>query len=57
MVQAVDNNKYSRVQILPEHNHLFQQSKTGAMTEYQHIEETISQTALTSIKQWIHGLN
>lgn len=34
-------------------NHLFQQCKTGAATEYRDIEETISPAVLETIIQWI----
>ena len=50
-------NKASKLQVLADHNHLFQTSKTGAMTEYQHIEETLSNQVLKSIEQWIAALN
>ncbi|WNC68689.1 alpha/beta fold hydrolase [Thalassotalea nanhaiensis] len=46
----------SKVVILPNHNHMFQRSKTGAMTEYQHIEETLSLLTLSSIADWISDL-
>ncbi|MBE1300873.1 MAG: alpha/beta fold hydrolase [Alteromonadaceae bacterium] len=46
----------SKVVVLPNHNHMFQRSKTGAMTEYQHIEETLSLLTLSTVSDWIHDL-
>ena len=37
-------------------NHLFQHCKTGAMTEYSQIEETISPEVLGKIVSWIKSL-
>ena len=37
-------------------NHLFQHCKTGAVTEYKEIEETISEDVLNKILQWTKGL-
>lgn len=56
MRQAASRNVKSKVQVLEDHNHLFQYSETGSMAEYQHIEQTISPTTLTAITQWIKGL-
>jgi pimeloyl-ACP methyl ester carboxylesterase len=41
------------VQELPELNHLFQTCKTGAVSEYGAIEETIAPAVLESIARWI----
>jgi pimeloyl-ACP methyl ester carboxylesterase len=41
------------VRLLPDLNHLFQTSKTGAPNEYGTIEETIAPAALTAIGDWI----
>lgn len=41
------------VQELPNLNHLFQSSKSGAVSEYGQIEETISPTALALMGDWI----
>jgi len=41
---------------LPELNHLFQQSRTGAASEYGLIEQTFSPDALTAITEWLHAL-
>lgn len=53
MQNMLNRNQHSKAHILPEHNHLFQRSKTGAMSEYQKIEETLSEQVLSEIKQWI----
>lgn len=37
-------------------NHLFQHCKTGAVTEYKEIEETISEDVLNKILHWIKSL-
>ena len=36
-------------------NHLFQHCQTGAVTEYQQIEETISPEVLKKITEWINS--
>ena len=41
------------VRELPNLNHLFQTSKTGAVSEYGQIEETMSPTALALMGDWI----
>jgi pimeloyl-ACP methyl ester carboxylesterase len=46
------NNNYQIIE-LPSLNHLFQTAKTGAITEYAQIEETISQKALEVIGNWL----
>lgn len=46
-------NKDFEVKVLPDLNHLLQSAKTGLVTEYGEIEETISPTALTEITQWL----
>ncbi|GAB3413795.1 alpha/beta hydrolase family protein [Niabella aquatica] len=46
-------NKNFEVTELPGLNHLFQQAKTGAASEYATIEETISPTVLQLITGWI----
>ncbi len=38
-------------------NHLFQHCTTGSLVEYQQIEETISPEVLTTVIEWINGLN
>lgn len=51
-VKAGGNTNYT-IKELPGHNHLFQRAKTGAISEYAKIEETISPMALEAISQWI----
>ena len=46
-------NKYFEIEVLPGLNHLFQTAKTGAVSEYGEIEETISPLALDKIANWI----
>lgn len=46
-------NKDFQIVTLPELNHLFQTCKTGALGEYETIEETISPVALKAIGDWI----
>lgn len=46
------NNKVT-IKKLPRLNHLFQESTTGLPTEYAQIEQTMSPTALETIKNWI----
>jgi len=47
------NNKHFEIDELPGLNHLFQTAKTGAVSEYAEIEETISPVALEKISSWI----
>ena len=54
MQQTLKNgHQHSQSDILEGHNHLFQRSATGAISEYQHIEETLSPLLLEKIKTWI----
>jgi pimeloyl-ACP methyl ester carboxylesterase len=46
-------NKDYAIVLLPQMNHLFQTSKTGLITEYGEIEETISPVALKTMSDWI----
>jgi hypothetical protein len=46
-------NKHFEVDELPGLNHLFQTAKTGAPSEYEEIEETISPVVLDKIASWI----
>ncbi len=48
-----ERNKNSEVDELPGLNHLFQTAKTGAIGEYQEIEETMSPVAMEKIASWI----
>ena len=49
-------NKNFEVKMLPGLNHLFQTSSTGAISEYNQIEETISQLALETMLNWIKSI-
>ncbi|MRR19016.1 alpha/beta fold hydrolase [bacterium] len=51
-VRSGGNRKVKTV-ALPDLNHLFQHAETGAITEYQTIEETFSPEALDLITGWI----
>lgn len=46
-------NKQLNLLSLPKLNHLFQESETGAVSEYGKIEQTISPLVLKEIKDWI----
>jgi hypothetical protein len=46
-------NKHFEIDEMPGLNHLFQTAKTGSITEYAQIEETISPVALDKIAGWI----
>jgi uncharacterized protein len=48
-------NKKATIKELPGLNHLFQESKTGSLTEYAVIEQTFSPMALTEVSDWIVG--
>ncbi|MCP4505294.1 MAG: alpha/beta fold hydrolase, partial [Fuerstiella sp.] len=47
------NTRFETVE-LPSLNHLFQTCSTGAVSEYQTIEETVSPMTLKKITDWIH---
>lgn len=49
---AGGNNDYTTL-VLPKLNHLFQTAPTGAISEYEQLEETISPVALKAISDWI----
>jgi fermentation-respiration switch protein FrsA (DUF1100 family) len=51
-LKEAGNKDYSIVR-LPELNHLFQHTRTGLITEYGEIEETISPVALKTMSDWI----
>jgi pimeloyl-ACP methyl ester carboxylesterase len=53
MILDKSGNKKVTVKELPTLNHLFQESKTGAVSEYETIEQTISPMALTEILNWL----
>jgi fermentation-respiration switch protein FrsA (DUF1100 family) len=46
-------NKDYKIVLLPNLNHLFQTTKTGAPSEYAQIEETLAPIALQTIGDWI----
>jgi hypothetical protein len=46
-------NRHFEVDELPGLNHLFQTARTGAVSEYAEIEETMSPLALEKIASWI----
>ena len=46
-------NKHFEIDELPDLNHLFQTAKTGAISEYSEIEETMSPVVLEKIATWI----
>lgn len=46
-------NRKVKTVVLPGHNHLFQRAETGAITEYETIEETFSPEALSLMASWI----
>ena len=46
-------NKKITIKELPNLNHLFQDCKTGAPSEYATIEETFSPKAMTEILNWL----
>jgi pimeloyl-ACP methyl ester carboxylesterase len=46
-------NRHYTIKELPNLNHLFQTSKTGAISEYGQIEETIAPVALQLMADWI----
>ncbi|KXI30977.1 alpha/beta hydrolase [Paraglaciecola hydrolytica] len=43
------------IKLLPKLNHLFQQAKTGSMSEYRQIEQTFSPEVLKLISAWINA--
>ncbi len=52
----VGGNSAFSIKELPGLNHLFQTCKTGGVSEYQSIEETLSPLALDSISSWLQRL-
>jgi hypothetical protein len=50
--KALKNNSLAAVMELPGMNHLLQDAKTGAPSEYNDIEETMPPTALKIITDW-----
>ena len=54
--QALPHNKHTLVKEYEGLNHLFQHCQTGLPTEYNTIEETISEEVLKDIAEWILSL-
>lgn len=54
---ALRRNKNSQftTQVLEDHNHLFQRSSTGAITEYGQLTETITEETLLLVTEWINA--
>ena len=52
---ALANNPNVTVRELPGLNHLFQTARTGALGEYETIEETFAPSAMELIAEWILG--
>jgi fermentation-respiration switch protein FrsA (DUF1100 family) len=50
---ALANNPNVTVRELPGLNHLFQTARTGALGEYETIEETFAPSAMELIAEWI----
>ena len=50
---GLKNNEMNKLVTVEGVNHLFQHCKTGAVTEYREIEETISPEVLTVITTWL----
>jgi hypothetical protein len=51
--ESLKNNRNATVMELPGMNHLLQDARTGAPSEYNDIEETMSPTALKIITDWL----
>lgn len=54
--KALANNKKVKTVLMPNLNHLFQTSETGAIDEYIKLEETFSPKAMELILQWMKDL-
>ena len=54
--RALPYNERSFVKEYPMLNHLFQHCTTGAPTEYNTVEETISAEVLNDMVWWINGV-
>ncbi|GAB3926607.1 hypothetical protein GCM10028827_17830 [Mucilaginibacter myungsuensis] len=55
-LQKAGNNNHQEM-ALPGLNHAFQKAKTGAVSEYPQISETINPIALKTVSTWISQLN
>lgn len=54
--KVLPKNKHTFIKEYADLNHLFQHCQTGLPTEYNTIEETISEEVLKDITNWIHSL-
>ncbi|MFM8243661.1 MAG: alpha/beta hydrolase, partial [Crocinitomicaceae bacterium] len=52
VLNVTGNNKYVE---LPNLNHLFQETKTGAVSEYGQLEQTISPEVLNILSEWFQA--
>lgn len=50
---GLQSNSKNRIESVDSVNHLFQRCKTGAVTEYSEIEETISPAVLEAVVEWV----
>ncbi|MCX2454367.1 alpha/beta hydrolase [Pedobacter sp. PLR] len=59
IAKALDRggNKQYKIIALKGLNHLFQKAKTGSMTEFAQISETVNPIALTTVSKWINTLS
>jgi len=55
-LKKAGNKKYT-VKEMPDLNHLFQECKTGAASEYSEIEQTLSPLYLNEVTTWIKKVN
>ena len=53
-LEAAGNKHFEAIE-MPGLNHLFQTAKTGAVSEYSSIEETMSPAVLEKVATWILG--
>ena len=52
--ELLGEHQDSEIILMPKMNHLFQEAKTGAMTEYRNIEQTMSPKVLNKMSEWIN---
>lgn len=50
-------NPHAKVQLLPEHNHLFQKAVAGSIDEYERLPPGPSDDALEAIFEWLAAVN
>ena len=53
--EALSGNPDVEIDALPGLNHLFQTARTGAISEYSEIEETMAPVALDTVTRWIRA--